>query len=227
MATKQQPQQSKAYRAPTIDELNSESSGPVYVVNSSSKVNSTGADVFITVYVGSQAAATILSVPLSWKPFNLTEQAPRQAVLGSQHFLRAISSGVLTLISKEEAQEILATPSAIKETERLSQLRSRVEAAIRNPNADEFKLTIDGKDADGNEEGKKHSVSASFFDEGSVSTSFKAWVTKNNSLDVEEAINAARIRSEFSVEEMQYIMDNSTHSRIRNGFTKRLQALTH
>ena len=219
MATKQQPQQSKAYRAPTIDELNSESSGPVYVVNSSSKVNSTGADVFITVYVGSQAAATILSVPLSWKPFNLTEQAPRQAVLGSQHFLRAISSGVLTLISKEEAQEILATPSAIKETERLSQLR--------NPNADEFKLTIDGKDADGNEEGKKHSVSASFFDEGSVSTSFKAWVTKNNSLDVEEAINAARIRSEFSVEEMQYIMDNSTHSRIRNGFTKRLQALTH
>lgn len=223
MATKSQASQARV--APTIDDLNSETAGPVYVLNTSSKVNQTGADVFITVYVGNQAAATIISIPLSWKPFNLTEQAPRQAILGSQHFLRAISSGVLTLISKEEAQDTLATPQAIKETERLSQLRSRVEAAIRNPNADEFKLTIDGKDSDGNEDGKKHSVSASFFDEGSVSTSFKAWVAKNNQLDVEEAINAARIRNEFSVEEMQYIMDNSTHSRIRNGFKKRLQAM--
>ena len=212
------------YKTPTIDDLNSDERGPVYVTNTSSKVNSTGADVFITVYVGNQSVATILSVPLSWKPFNLTEQAPRAAILGSQHFLRAVASGILTLISKEEALEILATPSAIKETERLSQLRSKVEAAIRNPNADEFKLTIEGQEDQESE--KKHTLNASFFDEGSVSVSFKAWVTKNNQLDVEAAINAARIRSEFSVDEMQYIMDNTTHDRIRNGFKKRLQSMS-
>jgi hypothetical protein len=211
------------YKTPTIDDLTSEDRGPIYVVNTSAKVNQTGADVFVTVYVGNQSAATILSIPLSWKPFNLTEQAPRQAILGSQHFLRSVSSGVLTLISKEEAQDILATPQAIKETERLSQLRSKVEAAIRNPNADEFKLTIEGQEE---AEGKKHTVSASFFDEGSVSTSFKAWVAKNNQLDVEDAINAARIRSEFSADEMQYIMDNTVHPRIRNGFKKRLQIMS-
>lgn len=212
------------YKTPTIDDLNSDERGPVYVTNTSSKVNSTGADVFITVYVGNQSVATILSVPLSWKPFNLTEQAPRAAILGSQHFLRAVASGILTLISKEEALEILATPSAIKETERLAQLRSKVEAAIRNPNADEFKLTIEGQEEQESE--KKHTLNASFFDEGSVSVSFKAWVTKNNQLDVEAAINAARIRSEFSVDEMQYIMDNTTHDRIRNGFKKRLQSMS-
>ena len=229
MATKFSPQQQQANRAPTIDDLNADANGPIYVVNTSAKVNSTGADVFITVYVGNQAAATILSVPLSWKPFNLTEQSPRAAILGSQHFLRAVSTGVLTLISREEALEILSTPQAIKETERLAPLRSRVEAASRNPNSDEFKLTVDGQETagvgGGSDASKKHAMSASFFDEGSVSTSFKAWVSKNNQLDVEGAINASRIRSEFSVEEMQYIMENTVHDRIRNGFKKRLQAM--
>ena len=212
------------YKTPTIDDLNDTDKGPVYVINTSAKVNKTGADVFITVYVGNQSAATILSVPLSWKPFNLAEQAPRAAVLGSQHFLRALTTGILSIMSAEEARDILSTPAAIRETERLNQLKSKVEAAIRNPNSDEFKLTVEVQE-DAEEETKRHSVSASFFDEDSISTSFKAWVSKSNSLSVEAAINAARIRSEFSAEEMQYLMDNSVHARIRNGFKKRLQSM--
>ena len=212
------------YKTLTIEDLNDMEKGPIYITNTSAKVNKTGADVFITVYVGNQSVATILSIPLSWKPFNLSDQAPRAAILGSQHFLRAVSSGILTLMSQEEARDILSTPAAIREAERLTQLKSKVEAAIRNPNADEFKLTVEGQE-EAEESNKRHSVSASFFDEDSITTSFKAWVAKSNSLSVDEAINAARIRSEFSSEEMQYLMDNSVHSRIRNGFKKRLQAM--
>jgi hypothetical protein len=127
-------------------------------------------------------------------------------------------------MSPEEARDILGTPAAQKETERLNQLKSKVEAAIRNPNADEFKLTIEGQE-EADAADKRHTVSSSFFDEDAISTSFKAWVAKCNGLSVDEAINAARIRSEFTTDEMQYLMDTSVHARIRNGFKKRLLAM--
>ena len=214
------------FKKVTIDDLTSVETGAVYVTNTSSKLNPSGADVFITVYVGNQSVPTILSIPLSWKPFSLTEQAPRAAILGSQHFLRAVSSGVLTLMSREEALSILATPAAVRETERVAQLKAKVEAAIRNPNADEFKLTMEGQEETPNSGSAKHNLSASFFDEDSVTTSFKAWVAKNNSLDSDEAVNAAKIRSVFSTDELQYYLDNTSHSRIRNGLKTRLQAMS-
>jgi hypothetical protein len=173
------------------------------------------------VYVGNQSAATILNIPLSWNPFNLTEQAPRAAILGSQHFLRAVSSGVLTLMDPSEARDILATPAGMREAERVNQLKAKVEMAVRNPNSDEFKLTLEGEE--GKEAETKHSVSANFFDQDTISTTFKAWVAKNNTLQVEDAINAARVRAEFTVDEMQYIMDNTVHARIRKGFKRRLE----
>jgi hypothetical protein len=212
--------------APTVDELNEQAAGPIYVRNTSTTGRPTGADIFITVYVGNQNRAHVINIPLSWKPFNLTEQAPRAAILGSQHFLRAINSGVLTLLNAEEARTELSTPRAAKETERLSQLQSAVEAAIRNPNADEFKLTLEGSEDDKEKpENKRVALNASFFDEGAVSTSFKAWVTKTNGMDVDAAINAAQVRGNFSTEELQYFAENTNHARIRNGLKKRLMAM--
>lgn len=217
-----------ASKAPSIDELNDKVSGPIYVRNTSSKLHGQGADIFITVYVGNQSRATIISIPLSWKPFNLNEQAPRAAILGSQHFLRAINTGVLTLLDPAEAEAELSTPKAAMEIERLRQLQSAVEAAVRNPNADEFKLTLEnepeGKGGNENSASKNIALNASFFDEGAVSTSFKAWVNKTNSMDVEEAINAARVRENFVIEELQYFADNTKHARIRNGLKKRLMS---
>lgn len=215
---------------PTIDQLNELSAGPIYVRNTSKKRHGQGADIFITVYVGNQSRATIISIPLSWKPFNLNEQAPRASILGSQHFLRAINNGVLTLLDPSEAEVELSTPKAATETERLRQLQSAVEAAVRNPNADEFKLTLDNEPdhtTSGNSdspESKNASFNASFFDEGAVSTSFKAWVAKNNGMDVESAINAARVRENFVLEELQFFAENTKHARIRNGLKNRLMS---
>lgn len=209
-----------ANKAPSIDELTELSAGPVYVRNTSAEVGPTGADVFITVYVGNQSRAHIISIPLSWKPFNLTEQAPRQAILSSQHFLRAVNTGVLTLLNPADAAAELNTPSAIRETERLQQIQSAVEAAVRNPNADDFKLTLEGEEkAD-----TKIDLSKSFFDEGAVSTSFKAWVSKTNAMDVQDAINAAKVRASFAAEELQYFAENTKHARIRKGLKERMLA---
>ena len=228
MATTNKPATpAQKFKSLTLDDLTGLETGSIYITNTSKKENPNGADVFITVYVGNQSVPTIISVPLSWKPFNLTEQAPRAAILGSQHFLKAVATGVLTLMSSEEAQSILATPSGIRETERVAQLKARVEAAIRNPNADDFKLTIEGQEDDTQQDRDiKHSLSASFFDEDAVSTSFKAWVNKNNSVASEDAVNAAKIRGEFSTDELQYYLDNTTHNRIRKGLKTRLQGLS-
>lgn len=206
----------------TLDELNENPTGPIYVTNTSMANGKNGADIFITIYVGNQSVAAVLNVPLTWLPISLTEQAPRAAILGSQHFLRALSSGVLKITSKEEADAILITPRAAKELERIRQIKSSVQAAIRNPNADEFKLTIDGEDP----KQEKVSVSTSFFDEGAVNASFRAWVNKTNTQEVDEAINSAQIRGDFTVEELQFFSENTRHQRIRNGLNKRLTAMT-
>lgn len=206
----------------TLDELNENPSGPIYVTNTSMAGGKNGADIFITIYVGNQSVASVLNVPLTWLPISLTEQAPRASILASQHFLKALSSGVLAITSKEEADAVLKTPRATKELERLRQIKSSVQAAIRNPNADEFKLTLDGEDP----KQEKVSVSTSFFDEGAVSASFRAWVSKTNTQDVDAAINSSQLRGEFTVEELQFFAENTSHQRIRNGLTKRLTAMT-
>lgn len=213
---------------PTIDDLTEMTSGPIFVRNSTPTLYPKGADIFITVYVGNQNNAHILTVPLAWKPFNLTDQAPRQSVLGSQHFLKAVRTGALTLLNAQEALKDLATPRAVREEERLRQLQASVEAAIRNPNADEFKLTLEGdtKGAKGGkEENERVNLNASFFDEGAVGASFKAWVTKTNSMDSDNAIDAAQVRGDFTVEELQYFAEETVHNRIRKGLKSRLQAM--
>lgn len=206
----------------TIDTLNEQTTGPIFVTNTSMKNAKQGADIFITIYVGNQSTASVLNVPLTWLPISLTEQAPRAAILGSQHFLRAVSSGILSLISKEEADKMLATPRAAKEGERLRQIKASIQSAIANPNADEFKLTLEGSEED---KAEKVNLSTSFFDEGAVTAQFRAWVNKSNTQTVEEAINSAQIRGEFTVEETQYFSENTKHSRIRNGLNKQLLAM--
>ena len=224
MATASNTESTKVRRPPTIDELTEMPHGPVWVRNNSTKLYKTGADVFITVYVGNQSRAHIVTVPLSWKPFNLTEQVPRAALLNSQHFLKAITSGALVLLNPQDAMEDAASPRAARETERLAQLQAAIAAAVKNPNADEFKLTLEGSEEDAAEKDKV-SLSASFFDEEAVGVSFKAWVNKTNDMSVDDAILAAQARENFSTEELQYFADNTKHARIRKGLKKRLMDL--
>lgn len=206
----------------TIDDLNEQATGPIYVTNTSMLKGKHGADIFITIYVGNQSVASVINVPLTWLPVSLTEQAPRAAILGSQHFLRALSSGILKLVSREDAEKALGTPRATLEVERLKQIKAAVQAAISNPNADEFKLTLEGEEAAKEE---KVTVSTSFFDEGAISASFRAWVNKTNTQSADEAINSSQLRGDFTVEELQFFADNTKHQRIRNGLTKRLTAM--
>lgn len=211
-------------RAPTIDELTESPTGAIYVRNTSGDRYPSAADIFITVYVGSQNRGHIVKIPASWKPFNLTDQAPRTAVLGSQNFLKAVQSGVLTILNPQAAAQELATPKAIREAERLEQVQANIAAANRNPNTDEFKLTLEGEEvSEGTTESRKTmGITASFFDEEGVSTAFIAWVNKTNGMSSPDVISAAQSRGNFTTEEMQYMAENTVHPRIRNGLNKRL-----
>jgi hypothetical protein len=183
----------------------------------------TGAIVFISAYVGTQNKVHMLSVPLTWIPINLTAQAPRAAILGSQYFLNALDKNMIELVDAEVAEAELATPRAMAEVERLSQEKAAIAASIRNPNADEFKLTLEGGSPNAGT-AKTYDVT-SFFDVDTVSVSFKAWVNKANNLDEESAIRELLSKKELSFEEMQYLADNTKHPRIRKGLNKRIAAM--
>ena len=164
-------------RAPTLDELSESSTGAIYVRNTSGDRYPSSADIFITVYVGSQNRSHIVKIPASWKPFNLTDQAPRAAILGSQNFLKAVQSGVLTILNAKLAAAEVLTPRAVQETARLEQVQATIAAANRNPNTDEFKLTLEGEEVGEatTASRKTMGITASFFDEDGVTQAFIAW----------------------------------------------------
>ena len=215
----------------TIDSLTAVETGPIWAVNSSSKSNPPGADVYITVHVGKQGSPAILTLPLSWVPFNLNEQAPRQAILESQHFLKAVSSGSITLVTAEEAESLRQRPSYAKEVERLRQLQDAVKNATQN-SGNNFTLTLDDKTESVGIQQQKAKTSLGLSDADfapdaeEVSVSFKAWSNKLNTLGVDEAIAALQLRGTFSNEELIHIRDTTKHDRIRAGMTKKINELT-
>lgn len=186
---------------------------PVYVVNTTTKRIPTGAEVYITVMVNNNQTA-VVKIPITWIPVSLTDQAPRSSIVNSPNFLRAVNEQQLQIVSKEYAQEVLSTERASTEIRKLREYADRVQAAIRRPD-DDFKLTLEG-----DEDTVDVSKSKSFFDEASVSASFQAWVSKNNLMNVEEAVSAIMTRRELSDDELSYFVENTKHDRVRAGLKR-------
>lgn len=221
------------YPVVTIDTLHEKEKGPIWVINNSAATNPPGADLFITVAAAKGNTVTIVKVPRTWLPVNLNEQAPRQDILDSPQFLRAVSSGILRLISAEEAQDKNTNSGAPIERERLVQAENAVKNAALTEGGKAFNDSLERIGANGEVLGSKTSAGSISFDadEGAeeedeeVSAGFKAWLQKlNNMANVEAAINEVQLRGEFSDLEMHYVVANVKHERIRAGFSKRLKA---
>jgi hypothetical protein len=61
-------------------------------------------------------------VPATWVPVNLTAQVTRKQLLESSTFRRAMSTGMLKIISNDDAQKILGEPGAREEADKVNRI---------------------------------------------------------------------------------------------------------
>ncbi len=59
---------------------------------------------------------------VSWVPTCLSEIVPKDTLLRSQNFMRAVNLGKLVIIDEQSAQKILSIPGALQEQERVRRL---------------------------------------------------------------------------------------------------------
>jgi hypothetical protein len=70
-----------------------------------------------------------LYLPQTWLPINLTDMIPRAQLLAASEFRNAVNNQLITLITKEFAQEILVQDGVEEERDRLTSLRRAVREA--------------------------------------------------------------------------------------------------
>lgn len=231
---------SKNVTALSAQELIDQTTGPIYVLNNTEASIGQGGDVFVTVNQNGQNRS--LQVPLTWLPVEVTRMIPRKYIVDSSYFLEALGKGLLIAISAEDAQKILSQPAAAREQARLRSAEEAVKAAMsaKGISRNVRVTNSDNQDADDQPTQKpkkagqvlKAGVNVASLDEvdeepaGEVSANFKAWVNKLNAMpDEDDAMNTLRLKSELSMDECQYLIDNCTHSRIANGLKRKLEKL--
>ena len=165
----------KVKRRTTLAELELSTTGPVWALNSSSSVVGAGlgGDIHIGVPKLNGSKTDPLHVLLTWLPVDLTASIPRDQLLASSEFRKAVKDGLLTLITPEHAAEIEQQEGAAEERARLNAKRDavrRTEAArnLTGNKVGEIKM-VSTMTADDDEEtavvdapAKKTSVTATF-----------------------------------------------------------------
>ena len=118
----------KVKRRTTLAELELSTTGPVWALNSSSSVVGAGlgGDIHIGVPKLNGSKTDPLHVLLTWLPVDLTASIPRDQLLASSEFRKAVKDGLLTLITPEHAAEIEQQEGAAEERARLNAKRDAV-----------------------------------------------------------------------------------------------------
>jgi len=208
----------------------SEGKGPLFLLNTTYKVMAGGGDVFITVKVGDSSRT--LKVPHSWVPFEATAQMPRSALVESTYLLEAVSNGLVTPISKEDAERMKQQPGYQDEVRRLNQVENTIREASKAKGIGRNVTVTSGEQPD--EEvavpnQKKVSVVSLAGDdevdsEATVSASFQAWVSKTNLMeDYSQVRNEVRLRGELTEAEAYFMMENTSHEKLRDALRRSLQ----
>lgn len=116
-----------------LHDLIEEDSPSVYVRSNATKITKKVSHVLIP-HKSSQSGDTItIEIPNTFIPIDLANYAPKEELLKNPTLMKTINSGLLTLLSVEEAEAELATPAAILETQRLmAEAQRRMGATLAN-----------------------------------------------------------------------------------------------
>lgn len=226
----------------TINDL-VEGKGPIWVINTSNELYPSGADVYVT-FTSAGGQPSIMTVPRTWLPTELTARFTRKVILDSPYFTDALSKNMLKVISPEAAAVLLQSKGADRETRRLKEIQEAIKAAntVRGVGKNVM-ITTGDMDLDKEMEDRSVAerpkteitkVNAGGVDLGSeedevadeVSPNFKAWVLKVNEMeDEDDARNEVRMRGKMDISEAEYLMRNLKHEGIASSLATRLKKL--
>lgn len=111
--------------------LNQGNTEPVWCINNTPQSMGTRAgDLVIMVpKIHGNGTPDKVMIPRTWLPYNLIRQVPRQQLLQSTEFLRAVNNELIIIVSSEYAAYLESKEGAAEERERLRQYRERVHNA--------------------------------------------------------------------------------------------------
>lgn len=104
----------------TLTDIENMDKGPIYVLNSTKRPEQ--GEVSFTVPKLSGSGVDNVIIPSTFIPIDLMEQVSRKQLMESSEFKRAVRGKVLTLISKDYAEELLSEEDATHEQDRIFNL---------------------------------------------------------------------------------------------------------
>lgn len=178
----------------TISQLEQSSTSSVWVLNTSGGKGQGKGIVNITIIEGN-GRPTVVRIPVTFIPMDLTMQATKTALTMSPDFRRLCASRVITLISEDDATKALDNDKARTEQNRLLSIDSTNEILESNQ-SNEVKSMM--SEAAGNVGGLAMNIA--------------------HTNDGDEEAVAANLRNNadnLSQEELQYIVNNSEMHKVK------------
>lgn len=211
-------------------------SDPIWILNTSDNVGNHRGDVFVAIRQ-TDGRTDVVEIPDSWLPFDMTQKATFESIMRSSHFMEAINSGMITAVTAQYAEELTSRETASVERRRLKGREQAVQAATQaNGIGKNVTISSDDDDFPSSDQAlldqvnnrSRAAISVTDIDSPDadpypkVSASFRSWVTKNNDLSVEAAINDLKVRGKVSADEAEYYVDHTSHDRIRTYLKSRM-----
>lgn len=106
------------YTQMTISQVEQEKSSSVWVINTSSKDHSGKGIINLTIVEGN-GSPSVVRIPVTDIPVDLTLQATKSALMMSPNFRRIVASRIVALVSDDEAIKLLDNDQARAEQRRL------------------------------------------------------------------------------------------------------------
>lgn len=174
----------------SIQELEASTSSSVWVLNQS---NPKG-NVAMTMPDG-MGGTVVVTVPVTWIPVDLTTQATKKSITSSPTFRRMMITGMLAVISDDDASKLLDTAEARKEADRVYRFVSDVSA---NESVIPQEVKSLQAEVSGNVSGFAMNLATSDIDE-------------------EQALNMMRgNETSMTEDDFKYIAANSVHARVKS-----------
>lgn len=181
----------------TLDDLLQQGShDPVWCINNTPQtMNSRAGDLIIMVpKVHGNGTPDKVLIPRTWLPYNLIRQVPRQQLLQSTEFLRALNEGLIIAISSEYASYLESKEGAAEERERLKQYQERIRNAVS-------RVFTENED-------EKHDAEAD--EDQGFDPVFVMHVNQWNTMQDIEVLNVLRA-SKYTRKQYQYILKSLTN----------------
>jgi hypothetical protein len=211
-----------AINAISISELDENIGGSLWVLNDAQNMKRKNGQkgtirgkIFIGIPDVAGKTTDGLVIPQTWLPIDVNTMVPRQQLLQSRQFRRALNDGLIKIISEEDAQRILSTVGAEEEQERLDRENDIVlEATKQRKITAEMTLVGGNRDDDDPDEGvemfgeeslaeaTKRGIEA---DEDGVQPSFKMLADRWADEGDMSVLNAMRARGKFTPAELRYM----------------------